>query len=292
MNEVNLGLYHFKLMFDVLKALHSINDDEELAKYTVSKISDFLDTEAGTFFYLESTGKLYPAASFGISVDELRNFDFKVGKGFAGWVIEHMQPIKVENPMDDPRFYGKVDLATGFKTKNIIAAPITSKDKPIGALEFINRKSGPFVAQDLELISRLGREIGIALEHIKLIKELEQKRLFQNAVTNSLSAGLITIDDKGNLLEINPRAEKILNISASGIEKIHYSKVLSPCPEFMGVIEQIMSSQQSINRQEIKMRINGSVKLIGYSGILILNDKKARLGSAILFQDITKYKQK
>ncbi|MBN2406204.1 MAG: GAF domain-containing protein [Elusimicrobia bacterium] len=283
-----MGLFHFQIMYDVLHDLHFKHSEEELLDFVVSKLSEAFNSEGGTIFILKEGNRLYPAASHGAALEELRKNRFEVGKGVVGWVVEYMQPVKVENPANDPRFYKEIDLMTGFKTKSIIAAPITSKNKPLGVLEFLNRRDRPFVIQDLELISMLGREIGIALENIRLIRELELQQIFSRAVSKSLSAGLVTIDMEDNLVSINPRACSILEIEPGGDK--NFIKSLSKCPEFIKVLKKVKSSDDPIMRSQVEIKIDGKDKVIGYSGMPVINNENARIGSAILFQDITKLK--
>ncbi len=285
---MKLGTFHFELLYDILTDLHFIYDEEELAKYVLSKVSDALNSEGGTLFHLETDGTLYPLASYGVPVEKLRQLSFSVGKGVVGWVIQYMQPVKVENPEQDPRFHGGTDKITGFKTKSIIAAPVVAKNKPLGVLEFLNRRDRPFAIPDLELISMLGREVGIALEHIRMIKEIEKSRLFKEAVTNSLSAGLVVIDSQGNLLEVNPRAKEILQLEQKAIqENIPVQKVLASFPSLVKVLEEIGNSSQPLKRLEVSVEINQKERRIGYSGVPVLDRDGKRLGSAFLFQDLT-----
>ncbi|MFC2061623.1 hypothetical protein ACFLUV_03845, partial [Elusimicrobiota bacterium] len=161
-------------------------------------------------------------------------------------------------------------------------------NKPLGVLEFLNRRDRPFVAQDVELISMLGREIGVAFEHIKLVRELEQRQLFHEALTRSLSAGLISIDAEGEILDVNPRARSILKLKE--IKKVtRYEDYLSGYPMLIEVIKEIMASSESISRKEINILIRGHKTIIGYSGMPIINKEKKRIGTAILIQDITQY---
>lgn len=285
---MKLGLFHFQLLYDVLTDLHFIYDEEELAKYVLSKVSDALNSEGGSLFHLQADGTLYPLASYGVPVENLRKLTFTTGKGVIGWVIQYMQPVKVENPEQDPRFYGGIDKVTGFKTKSLIAAPVVSRNKPLGVLEFINRRDRPFAIQDLELISMLGREIGIALEHIRMIKEIEKSRAFKEAVTNSLSAGLIVIDSQGDLLEANPRAKEILQLDGGIIqENVPIKKVFASFPPLIKVLEEINNSPQPLKRLEVNVEISQEKRRIGYSGFPVLDRGGKRLGSAFLFQDLT-----
>ncbi len=187
---MKLGTFHFQLLYNVLENVHFMHDETELAQAILDKVSEALNAEAGSIFKLSTAGVISPLASFGVPLDSLKKMKFTVGKGVVGWVAQYVQPVKVDNPMKDTRFMGSIDQSTGFKTRSIIAAPIVAKGRPIGIIEFLNRKDGPFAIPDLELISMVGREIGIAFENAKLIRGMETTRSLQEAVLNSLSAGI------------------------------------------------------------------------------------------------------
>lgn len=285
---MKLGIFHFQLLYDILADLHYIYDEEELAKYILSKVSDALNSEGGTIFQLQDEETLYPLASYGVSVEKLRQVNFNVKKGVVGWVIQYMQPVKVDNPDKDPRFMGGVDKNTSFRTKSIIAAPIISKNKPLGVLEFLNRRDGPFAIGDMELISMIGREIGIAFENIRMIKEIANVRALQKSVMDSLSAGLIVFDTNGNLLNINPRAKEILHVDDKSVQgKVSVQNLFAHYPPLVKVFEEIMSSDQLFKRLEINLEVNHKTKNIGYSGIPVIDNHDNRVGSAFLFQDLT-----
>ncbi len=147
-------------------------------------------------------------AAYGTSLEVLKKMHFETGRGVVGWVAQYVQPVKVDNPKTDTRFHGSIDTATGFQSRSIIAAPILSKGKPIGIIEFLNRQGGPFAIPDLELISMIGREIGIASENVTLIKKLGEARAFQESIINSLSAGVLVLDRDDRLIEVNPTTAK------------------------------------------------------------------------------------
>lgn len=289
---MKLGLFHFQVLYDVLHDMHFIHEEEELGNYIVSKLAVAFNAEGGTIFKLMRENKLYPLASYGVPVEKLRQSSFEVGKGVVGWVVQYLQPVKVLDPSKDMRFYGKIDTSTGFKTKSIIATPILAKGQVLGVLEFLNRKEGNFVMQDLELISMLGREIGIVMQNIKLIHDLEKRQELQESVTESLSSGLIVVGQDGLILNLNRYGRKILDIHhIDHNEVVHYKKALTTCPKLGAIIEKVISSSDPLYRQEANVTINSEEKIIGYSGVPVVDKHNERHCSAIIFQDITNIKK-
>ena len=282
---MGLGTFHFQLLYNVLENIHFMHDETELAQAVLDKVAGALNAEAGSIFKLSETGVITPLASFGAPIENLRKMKFSIGKGVIGWVAEFIQPVKVDNPAKDTRFMGTIDQSTGFKTRSIIAAPILAKGKAIGIIEFLNRKDGPFANPDIELISMVGREIGIAFENAKLIRSMEIARSFQEAVLNSLAAGVVVMDEDLRVLTMNPRAREILRFDDDA-KVPPASKVFAAMPQ-LG--EAVKSIDKPLMRQEMTMTVDGKSLTIGYSGVPVIGKDAARLGTAVLFQDITAY---
>ncbi|HOW28471.1 MAG TPA: GAF domain-containing protein [Elusimicrobiota bacterium] len=285
---MKLGIFHFELLYNVLQDMHFLYNEEEMATLVLARIVEALNAEAGTVFRFEPDGSLYPLASYGTPVDQLRKQTFKTGVGVVGWVSQYMQPVKVDKPEADPRFYGSVDNTSGFKTRSIIAAPIIVRNQPIGIIEFLNRKDGPFVIQDLELISMIGRQVGIAMINSRVIQERDNLLAFEEAVVGSLTAGLLVVDSQGKIIKMNNRAVEILSLKTQKTMGEKVGELLSFCPPIVKAIEVTSSSKQPRTRQETIVQINGNEMVIGYSVIPVIGKAGENLGVALLFQDITK----
>jgi GAF domain-containing protein len=283
---MKLGLFHFQLLYNVLENIHFIYDENELAEVVLEKVAEALNASAGTIFRIESGGSIVPLASSGASLESLRRAEFRVGKGVAGWVARYVQPVKVDDPKKDARFSMAVDKETGFKTRSIVAAPILARGRAIGVIEFLNRRDGPFTVPDLELISMIGREVGIAFENAVLVRELRRSRAFLESMMDSLSAGLIVLDGEGRVIELNPRAQALLDLSwRAGDPLLDAKEVLAPHPEMRAVVRKAVESAAALSRRELRTK---GGRVLGWSGVPIRAKEGQRLGTAVLFQDITK----
>lgn len=289
---MTLGLFHFQVLYEVLEKIHYIYDEQELADTILTKVSEALNAEGGSIFKILPDETILPLASYGAPLETLKKMTFKTGKGVVGWVAQYAQPVKVDNPQQDTRFMGTVDSNTGFKTKSIVASPILTKGRPVGVIEFLNRKGGPFAIPDLELISMVGREIGIAFENVRLIQNLEKSRAFQESIVTSLSAGVLVTDMENRILTVNPSARRILGIKLETDEEKPpmAAEALRAFPELVKILEEIAGAGgAAVSRKEVAVVLNGRPSTIGYSAVPLKTKDGKCLGTALLFQDITAF---
>ena len=115
--------------------------------------------------------------------EEKREIRLPLGHGIAGWVAEHREPANVPDAYADPRFNPSVDAETGFRTRSVLAAPLTSRDgKLLGVLQVLNHRGGPFTAEDLGLLDAIAAQTAYAVENAHLAQQiLDQNRELEAA---------------------------------------------------------------------------------------------------------------
>ena len=84
-----LGLFHYQILCDVLEKIHYIYDETELAETILLKVSEALDTEAGSIFKIHPDATIEPLSAYGAPLDSLKKIQFKTGKGVVGWVAQY-----------------------------------------------------------------------------------------------------------------------------------------------------------------------------------------------------------
>ncbi|MDW8095550.1 MAG: HD domain-containing protein [Aquificaceae bacterium] len=94
--------------------------------------------------------------------------------GIVGASFKSGEILLIPDAYADPRFNREVDKATGYRTRNILAVPLTdSKGNVLGVFQAINKLDGGFSAQDVDLLSLLATyasnsiEAGMLYERIK-----------------------------------------------------------------------------------------------------------------------------
>lgn len=107
-----------------------------------------------------------------LEIEEIRHpFD----RGVIGWVATAQEVLCVPDPHHDARWDSSVDRRTGFRTLNILAAPILSVPdrRLLGVLQLLNKPTG-FDPLDERLVQAFAAHVAIALERCRLEAEARQ----------------------------------------------------------------------------------------------------------------------
>ena len=165
----------------VLNSTLNLND---LLELIMTSAADLLHAETSSLMLVdEETNELIFEVATGEPGQEVVKHRVPPGQGIAGSVVESGEPIVVDNPSEDPRFYGQIDRAIGFETRNILAVPLRVKDRVIGVVEVINKLDAPgFSQKDLELAMALTNQASVAIDNTRMYA-----RLADAVVTSRLS---------------------------------------------------------------------------------------------------------
>jgi two-component system, NtrC family, nitrogen regulation sensor histidine kinase NtrY len=119
--------------------------------------------------------------------------------------------------------------------------------------------------------------------------ELEQRKKYMEIVLKNVAAGVISIDEKGNVTTINTSAEQMLQIKGETVLEKKFSEVLAK--EYVEQIEGLLSEFKSSQKDSIEKQL--TVNLKGRSLSLLINlttlkDEEGRpLGVVAVFDDLT-----
>jgi len=133
---------------------------------------------ASVFQYDEKLQELFTRVATQLEIAEIRT---SVNQGITGHVARTRKLTNVSDPARDPRWNSSVDLATGFRTHNILACPITSphEHRLLGVLELINKEKGSFDWFDEQLVEAFSQHAAVALDRARLIHELKKRHAMQ-----------------------------------------------------------------------------------------------------------------
>ena len=181
----------------------------EVLTLIMRHVNQVTNSVASTLMLLDDkTGELIFSIPTGPKADQLIDIRLPPGKGIAGWVAEHEEPVLIPDVRGDPRFYPEIDKMSKFDTKSILCIPLKAKTKLIGVLEVINKIDGSsFTEQDILLLSIFGSQAAMAIENSRLHGELiDRMGELQEALSKVKTlSGLLPIcasckkirDDKG-----------------------------------------------------------------------------------------------
>ncbi len=180
--DTRASLQTGKINAKVSQLLLRVNNDMALTntldtalETLVNIAANTIGAERGTIFVNDDkTGELYSRVAQGRLMREIRIMN---NKGIAGWVFTHEEGAIVHDAYKDKRFYKNVDMRTGFRTKSILCAPFrNASGKIIGVSQLLNKISGQFTEQDLELLMMITRQAAIAIQNHLVLEEVEEFR--------------------------------------------------------------------------------------------------------------------
>jgi signal transduction histidine kinase len=164
---------------------------EALFPLIMQHTNDIMDTQASSIFlYDKKPNELWSLVSTDLKKNEIR---IPATDGIAGWVFQNRAHIIVNDTSSDPRFDPDRDEKTGFRTRNILCVPLINRQKDcVGTLQVLNKNTGNFTEDDVEMLSAVADYATIALENSRLYEELKAMNKAKERAIDHLSHELAT----------------------------------------------------------------------------------------------------
>jgi len=157
-------------------ALHTTLDLGELLGLILDAAKAGVDADRGTVFLLSDDGTtLWSRVLTGDGDLEIR---LPVGQGIAGSVAATGETIRLDDAREDPRFDASWDEKSGYRTKQLLTAPIRNRaSKVMGVFQLLNKHAGDFDDDDEAYLDALSVHASLAVENARLHgAELEKER--------------------------------------------------------------------------------------------------------------------
>lgn len=155
-----------------------LNIDDMLIKIA-QKAREVMDADRfNLFLYDPETDELWTRILLEIEGKECR---MPAGMGIGGYSFRTGETVIVDDVRKDPRFFGYIDEATGYTTRNMLCMPFFSRSgSPLGVMQIINKLKGSFTAEDESLLTMFTNHASVFIEIAQLQKarmeSLEQSR--------------------------------------------------------------------------------------------------------------------
>ena len=158
-----------RMILAVSRALAVPTDLDKLLCAIAEIATEMLGCErASIFLYDKKSQELWTKVALKAKT-EIR---VPCGKGIVGHSFTSNEVVHVPDPYADPRFNPEPDRRNGFRTRNILSAPMKGVDgKPLGVIQMINKIDAAFSESDLALIELLADQAGVAVQRHQLQME-------------------------------------------------------------------------------------------------------------------------
>ena len=127
--------------------------------------------------------------------------------------VHHATVSEIPYAYADLRFNPEFDRQTDFFTRSILCVPLINKDgKTLGATQILNKRGGPFTDDDEARLRAFTAQISIALENAKLFEDVQNTKNYNESVLESMSNGVITVDEHHQIITCNSAGRRILQV--------------------------------------------------------------------------------
>jgi GAF domain-containing protein len=199
--EINHQANQLKVLNAIAAIVNQPLELQEIMDQAITKVVKVMETEGGGIRILDQkTGELPIVSSLGLSTEHIQAVSGRqLGEGIVGEVAKTGKPQVVKDVSHDPRVISQEILQKeGYNTFAVV--PLRSKEAVVGTLGVVTCRDRDFTTADVELLTAIGDQIGIAIENARLYTNLAQRARELEAV-NQVSAAVNRPGDLDQILE-------------------------------------------------------------------------------------------
>ncbi len=284
---------------DVVSDVTSEIDLGALLQKVMSEATGMLKAERSTLFLNdEKTNELFSRIAQGDSLGEIR---LPNHLGIAGAVFISGETVNIPHAYADLRFNPAFDKQTGFFTRSMLCVPVVNKTgKVIGVTQVLNKRGGPFTSEDESRLKAFTAQVSIALENAKLFDDVQTMKNYNDSMLESMSNGVITLDEEGVIVTCNQSGLRILKVADESIIGVAAKDF------FIGANAWILEKIATVNEsQEQEIFMDADVETFGEDGepaakvsanITLLplvseSGQQKKLGTLLMIEDISSEKR-
>jgi adenylate cyclase len=263
-----------------------------LLQRVMGEATRLLNAERSTLFLNdEKTNELWSEVGQGLQSIQIR---FPNHRGIAGAVFTSRKSINIPYAYADLRFNPAFDKQTGFFTRSILCVPIINKEGTvIGVTQVLNKRGGPFTAEDESRLRAFTAQISIALENAKLFADVQNMKNYSEAMLESMSNGVLTLDEHGTIVTCNTAGLRILRADAARVLQQPAKDFFAANAWLLDQLKEVEDSGDAEVRMDAELTFNDEQISTNVTVMPLTSSGEApkRIGTMIMIDDISTEKR-
>ncbi len=262
-----------------------------LLQKVMGEATRMLNAERSTLFLNdEKTSELWSEVGQGLESLQIR---LPNHMGIAGAVFKSGKTINIPYAYADLRFNPAFDKKTNYFTRSILCVPVVNKlGKTIGVTQVLNKRGGPFSNEDEARLRAFTAQVSIALENAKLFADVQAMKNYNEAMLESMSNGLITLDAQDRIATCNAAGLRILQAAGKPIVQSSVADFFGPANGW--VLDKLKAVADTGEQQisvDAPLQVGDSALSVNFTVQPLLNVDQQRIGSMIVLEDISSEKR-
>ena len=250
-----------------------------------------LNAERSTLFLNDDkTDELWSEVGEGLSATQIR---LPNHLGIAGTVFTSGESVNIPHAYADLRFNPGFDKKTGHFTRSILCVPVVNKDgKTIGVTQVLNKRGGPFTDEDESRLKAFTAQIAVGLENAKLFDDVQNMKNYNESMLESMSNGVITIDEDGKIVTCNAAGLNIMRVEPGQVLGQPASEFFTGANAWvMERVHKVEESQDTDIFMDAELEFGGETVSVNLTVLPLVSAEQKKLGSMIMIEDISSEKR-
>jgi HD-GYP domain-containing protein (c-di-GMP phosphodiesterase class II) len=217
--ELSIQQARLAVLQGMSQLAHQAGSMEELYDSYLQTILKVTRTQAGSILLLDRlSNQLEYVACHGERASRLLHQRLAIGEGIAGWVAQTGQAYFAGDSRRDLRRRKDFARRIGFKTRDVLCAPLKISHRVVGVVEVFNRQDQrPFRHEDLELLEAISAQIALVIENTQLF-EMHEAKIQKLRTLEEISRVLnSTLDEKVITHRAMQAATKLMDTEAGSL---------------------------------------------------------------------------
>jgi len=187
-------------------------DLEQVLNDTLDRIIELFKPHSANIRLLDNrTQELVLAAHKGLGPEDLNTITWrlKFERNVFRYAIESQKAIVIEDVITDPRTAGTASFCEKIGCRTVVVIPLHAKNKILGQMNIRGREPGAFTADEIQLFTAIGHQVGTAIENANLFaqdkqhtKELSVLNIISQTINQTLDLDII----------LNSALEKVIEL--------------------------------------------------------------------------------
>jgi two-component system phosphate regulon sensor histidine kinase PhoR len=201
----------------------AISEFEDTLRRLVQRTAMIVQAEKCVIMVRDrETGDLFARSpAWGMTEDEVKSYRVHPNIGISGQVFESGKPAIFHNSADDSD--AAAEKLSTLRVRNGVTVPLLIEKRDddnhvvdriiIGVLHCFNKRyGGDFIDEDVRLLERLSRNAAAVIANAQMYQEVVEEKQKLVHTLESLTAGLILINQHGKIGQMNAQARAIFNV--------------------------------------------------------------------------------
>lgn len=206
-------------LVEASRVLNSALPEETLVSTVLGIAVQVMDAHASAIVLRDPRdGRLHADLVLADGGEPIRETSLEAPEGVPARVIREGTPVLLSSIDSTAAPVLRLPFDPGFETSSLLCVPLRSRDRTIGAMVVLNKRSaGGFDGHDQALFSAFADQVGVAVRNAELYRELKKKALERKILLEAERQVMMSLDTKEIMRALLELTRRIVHYDAAAI---------------------------------------------------------------------------